>query len=49
MFSTGANTFLGVGHARRLPRRFLLAKKNRHELVHAGVGEKEIGRVRQQR
>src|SRR5438552_1668381 len=45
MFPPGANAFLGIGHARRLPRRLLLPKKNGHELVHAGVGEKQIGRV----
>ena len=28
---------------------FLLAEKNRHELIHASVGEKQIRRVRQQR
>src|SRR6516162_3427189 len=30
MFTTGANALLRVGHARRLPLRFLLAEKNRH-------------------
>ena len=48
MFPAGANAFLRVGHARRLPRRLLLSEKNRHELVHAGIGEKQIRRVRQQ-
>ncbi len=49
VFAAGANALLGVGHARRIPRRLLLAQKNRDELVHAGVGEKKIGRVRQKR
>ena len=48
MFPSSANAFLGVGHARRLPWRLLLSEKDRDELIHARVGEKEIGRVRQQ-
>src|SRR5438876_8999906 len=40
MFATSADAFLRVSHARRLPRRLLLAEKNGHELVHPGVGEK---------
>ena len=39
MFPAGADAFLRVGHARRLPRRLLLAEKNGHELIHPGVGE----------
>ena len=49
MFPSSANAFLRVGHARRLPRRLLLAEKNGHELIHPGVGEKQIGRVRHER
>src|SRR5207248_8084724 len=44
VFSPGANAFLRVGHARRLPRRLLLAEKNWDELIHAGVGVEQIGR-----
>ena len=40
--------FLGVGGARRIEAGPLLTEENRHELVHAGVGEKEIRRVRQE-
>ena len=49
MFSAGANAFLRVNDARRFPWRFLLREKNRHELVHAGIREKQIRRVRQKR
>ena len=49
MFSAGANALLRVGHARRIPLRFLLAEKDRHELVHAGIREEQIRRVGQQR
>src|SRR5258705_2607172 len=45
VFPSGADTLLRVGHARRLPRRLLLTEKNGHELIHAGVGEKQIRRV----
>ena len=46
VFPPGANAFLRVDNARRLPGRLLLAEKNGHELIHAGVGEKQIRRVR---
>jgi hypothetical protein len=49
MFSSGTNAFLGVGHARWFPGRFLLPEKNRHELVHAGICEQQIRRVGQKR
>ena len=49
MFSAGADAFLRVGHARRIPLRLLLPEKNRHELVHARVGEEQIRRVGQER
>ena len=49
MFSAGTNAFLRVGHARRIPRRFLLTEKNGHELVHARVAEQKIRRVRHER
>ena len=45
MFPSGANAFLRVGDARRIPRRFFLTEKNGHELIHAGIGEKQIGRL----
>ena len=49
MLASGADAFLGVGGARRIEGRPLLAEENRHELVHARIGEKEIRRVRQER
>src|SRR3981081_2367187 len=49
VLAASANAFLGIGHARRVPRWFLLAEKDRHELVHARVSEKQIGRIGQQR
>jgi hypothetical protein len=48
MFASGADAFLSVSNSRRIPRRFLLAEKDRHELVHAGVREKQIRCVGQQ-
>src|SRR5437870_658537 len=38
MFAAGPNALLGVGDAWRFPGRLLLTKKDRNELVHAGVG-----------
>jgi hypothetical protein len=49
VFPPGANAFLRVGHARRLPRWLLLTEKNRDELIHARVGEKQIRRIRHER
>ncbi len=49
MLAAGANAFLRVGHARRIPRGLLLPQKNRHELIHACVREKQIRRIRQKR
>ena len=49
VFAAGANAFLRVGDARRVPQRLLLPEKDRHELVHTGVGEKQVGRVGQER
>jgi hypothetical protein len=49
VFPAGSNAFLGVDHAWWIPDRFLLGEKNRDELIHAGVGEKQIGRVGQKR
>src|ERR1700738_653336 len=43
VFAAGTNAFLRVSHARRVPRRLLLTKKDRHEMVHARVGEQTIG------
>ena len=47
MLAAGADAFLGVGHAG--PRRGAFAEKEGHELVHAGVREKQVGRGGQQR
>jgi hypothetical protein len=49
MFSAGANAFLRVNDAWRFPRGFLLCKKDRHELIHAGISEQQIRRVGQKR
>ncbi len=49
VLAAGADAFLGVGRARRLPGRALLAEENGHELVHARVREKQIRRIRQER
>src|SRR6266513_1277939 len=49
MFAAGPNALLCVGHARRTPLRFFLSKKNRHELVHADIREKQIRSVGQKR
>ena len=48
MLAAGADAFLGVGGARWIEAGSLLAEKDRHELVHAGVGEEQIRRVRQE-
>jgi hypothetical protein len=40
---------LRVNDARWFPWRFLLREKNRHELIHAGIREKQIGRVGEKR
>ena len=39
----GSVDFLGVNDTRWIPRSFLLAEENGHELIHAGIGEKKIG------
>ena len=49
VFPAGPNAFLGVDHAWWIPDRFLVGEKNRDELIHAGVGKKQIGRVGQKR
>ena len=50
VLAAGADAFLRVGDARRIPwRAFVCAEKDRHELVHAGVGEEQVRRVRQKR
>src|SRR5262249_27223935 len=49
MFSSGANAFLRIHDAGRVPERLLLPEKNRHELVHAGIREQQIRRVGQKR
>ena len=43
VFAAGTDAFLRVYGTRWLPRRLLLPQENRHELVHARVGEKEVG------
>src|SRR6266550_4962543 len=48
MFAPSTNAFLRVSHAGWIPRWFLLSEKNRNELVHAGVGEKQIRGVGKQ-
>jgi hypothetical protein len=49
MFSSRTNAFLRVGHPWWFPWRFLLAEKNRDELVHARIRKEQIRRVRQKR
>ncbi len=49
MLPAGPDALLGVDDAGRIPRRLLLAEKNGDELVHAGIREKQVRRVRQQR
>ena len=48
VFAAGADAFLGVGGAARFVGAFGLAKKNRDELVHAGVREQEVRRIWEQ-
>ena len=49
VLAAGADAFLRVGGARGRVGARGLAEEDGHELVHAGVGEEEIGRVGQQR
>ena len=42
VFAAGSNAFLRIGDAWRHKRRFLLAEKIGHELVHPRIGEKQI-------
>ena len=49
MFSASADAFLRVNHAWRFPWRLLKKKKNRHELVHAGIREQQMRRVGKKR
>ena len=46
VLASGADALLGVGSAAGGVRAGLLAKEDRHELVHAGVGEQQIRRGR---
>ena len=46
VLAAGADALLGVGSAAGGVRAGLLAKEDRHELVHAGVGEQQIRRGR---
>ena len=48
VFAPGADAFLRVGGAARRIRAGLFTEKNRHELVHPCVGEKQVWRVRHQ-
>src|SRR6266478_7929069 len=45
VLATGADAFLGVGGAGRVVGTLYLAEKDGDELVHAGVGEEEVGRI----
>ena len=49
MFAAGADALLCVGRAGRIVGGFFDAEKIGHEGIHAGVGEKQSGRLRQQR
>jgi hypothetical protein len=49
VLAAGADALLRVDDAGRVPARLLLPEKNRDELVHPGVCEKQIWRVRQKR
>ena len=49
VLAAGADAFLGVGGARRIVGSFFHAEEIRHERVHAGIGEQQTGRLRQQR
>ena len=46
VLAAGADAFLGIGGATRLIGAFGLAKENGHELVHAGVREQQVRRIR---
>ena len=48
MLASGADAFLGVGGTPGDVRATHLSEKNRYELVHASVGEQQVGRVRHQ-
>ena len=45
VFAAGANTLLRVSGAPRRVRAVLFAEKDRHKLVHAGVGEQQVWRI----
>ena len=45
VFAAGADAFLGVGGAGRVVGALDLAEEDGHELVHARVGEEQVGRV----
>ena len=49
VFASSPDAFLGVGGARRIPSGLLLAEKDRDELIHPRVGEKQVGRVGEKR
>src|SRR5204863_9092954 len=49
VFSAGADALLGIRNARRIPDRLLVPEKNRDELVHPGVREEQVRRIRHQR
>jgi hypothetical protein len=49
VFAAGADAFLGVRRAPRAHVRAMnLAEEDGHELVHAGVGEQQVRRIRHQ-
>ncbi len=48
MLAAGANAFLGVGGTAWGIGAGLLTEEDRDELVHTGIGEQQIGRVRHQ-
>src|SRR5712691_9421041 len=49
MFTARADAFLRICYACRFPYSLLLSQKDRHELVHASIGEKQIRCVREER
>ena len=49
VFTSRANAFLRVGDPRRVPRRLSFAQKDRDELIHPRVREKQIRRIWQKR
>ncbi len=48
VLAAGADTFLGIGGPARRVGAVGLTKKDRHELVHARIGEQQVRRIGQQ-